>query len=188
MIKITIIAGSTRKDRQSINAANYLYNRLKDDFNNISPEVIDLREVNLPMFDSRIELMDDPEKGISEFSEQIKSSDSLIIVSPEYNGAYPAVLKNALDHVLVEVKRKPIGIVTVSGGGFGGISCLTQLRLVLLHMGAIPIPASLPFSFIGKVFDEAGSLVDKSYNKKSNRFFDTLFWLTEAVVNKNKAV
>ena len=46
-------------------------------------------------------------------------ADALIIVAPEYNNGYPGVLKNALDYLLPEYERKPIGIVTVSAGGFG---------------------------------------------------------------------
>ena len=64
----------------------------------------------------------------------------LSLVTPEYNNGYPGVLKNALDYFLPEYRRKPVGIVTVSSGGFGGINALAQLRLVLFLMGAYPIP------------------------------------------------
>ena len=52
------------------------------------------------------------------------------------------MLKNALDYLLPEYKRKPFGIVTVSAGGLGGVSCLAQLRLVTLGLGGFPIPAA----------------------------------------------
>ena len=66
-----------------------------------------------------------------------------MIIAPEYKNGYPGSLKNALDYLRPEVfRRKPIGIVTVSAGGFGGINCLAQLRLVCLAMGEVPIPTS----------------------------------------------
>ena len=80
-------------------------------------------------------------------------SDSLVIVTPEYNNGYPGGLNYALDYLLPEYQRKPIAIVTVSAGGFGGINCLAQLRLVTLGMGAFPIPA-LPVSRAQDSFDE----------------------------------
>jgi hypothetical protein len=42
-----------------------------------------------------------------------------------------------LDYLVPEYERRPNAIVTVSSaGGFGGINCLAQLRLVKLGMGA----------------------------------------------------
>ena len=34
-----------------------------------------------------------------------------MIVMPEYNHGYPAVLKNAIDHTWVEWRRKPVTFV-----------------------------------------------------------------------------
>jgi NAD(P)H-dependent FMN reductase len=96
------------------------------------------------------------------------------------------VLKNALDYLLPEFKRKPVGIVTVSAGGFGGISCLAQLRLVLLAMGAAPIPASLPVSRVGQSFSDDGP-TDEGFAQRAARFADELLWWTEAAVRQRAA-
>jgi len=42
-----------------------------------------------------------------------------------------------------EYKRKPFGIITVSSAE-GGMMCLISLRQVILHLGGVPIPSTLP--------------------------------------------
>jgi NAD(P)H-dependent FMN reductase len=58
----------------------------------------------------------------------IESADGVIIISPEYNGGYPAALKNVIDLLTTEWTKKPIGIVPVSSGSFGGMQVLQQLQ------------------------------------------------------------
>src|SRR5512133_3240928 len=140
-----IIAGSTRRDRQSIKVARFVLAKLQQR-KGVETELLDLLQYNFPIMEERLDHRDDPPAGLREYAAKIARSDSLIIVTPEYNNGYPGVLKNALDYLLPEYERKPIGIVTVSAGGFGGLTCLAQLRLVTLGMGAFPIPESLPVS------------------------------------------
>lgn len=47
----------------------------------------------------RLHKRDDPPPGLVRFSEAIASADAVVIVSPEYNGSMPGVLKNALDYI-----------------------------------------------------------------------------------------
>ena len=78
-----------------------------------------------------------------------------MIVAPEYKNGYPGSLKNAFDYLPAGIlRRTPVGIVTVSSGGFGGLNCLAQLRLVCLAMGGVPIPVALPVSRVDEAFDE----------------------------------
>ena len=177
---IPIILGSTRRDRQSPKVAKFVYNRLAAR-DNIQTEIIDLQELNLPIMEERLRFRNDPPPGLLDFSGKINRADSIVIVTPEYNNGYPGVLKNALDYLLPEYKRKPFGVVTVSGGGFGGISCLAQLRLVIIGMGAFPIPASLPVSTVQNSFDADGNPKDPAYDKRAETFIGELLWFTEAI-------
>ena len=67
----------------------------------------------------------------------------------------------------------------MSAGGFGGVNCLAQLRLVLLAMGAAPIPASLAVSRVGQSFSDEGP-TDADFGDRAIRFIDELVWWTEA--------
>jgi NAD(P)H-dependent FMN reductase len=137
-------------------------------------------EYHFPVMEERLRFRDDPPPLLKEFAQEIDQGDGVIIVTPEYNHGYPGALKNAIDYLLPEFEKKPIGIVTVSAGGFGGVHCLAQLRLVLLGMGACPIPESLTISRVQETFDEQGLPKSSSLEKRAKDFLDEMMWFTEA--------
>src|SRR5437763_2447945 len=171
MLFIPIIAGSTRRDRQSIKVALFILARLQQR-KTAETELLDLLEYDFPIMEERLHHRDDPPPRLKEYAEKIDRADALIIVSPEYNNGYPGVLKNALDYLLPEYERKPIGIVTVSAGGYGGITCLALLRLVTLGMGAFPIPENLAVSRVHETFADDGTPKDPAYEKRAATFLD----------------
>jgi NAD(P)H-dependent FMN reductase len=180
---IPVILGSTRRGRQSPKAARFVAERMRRS-GRIETEILDLLEYDFPVMEERLRFLEDPPAGLREFAEKIARSDSLVVVSPEYNNGYPGVLKNALDYLLPEYRRKPVAFVTVSGGGFGGINCLAQLRLVTLGVGALPIPAALPVSRVQESFDDEGNPLDAAYEKRAASFIAELLWFTEAVADR----
>jgi NAD(P)H-dependent FMN reductase len=180
MFYIPIILGSTRRDRQSFKVARFVFSRFKLR-EGVETELLDLLEFNFPIMEERLHRRNDPPPRLQEYADKIARADSLIIVTPEYNNGYPGVLKNALDYLLPEYERKPIGIVTVSAGGFGGINCLAQLRLVTLGMGAFPIPENLSVSRVHDSFQEDGTPNDPAYEKRAKAFLDEVMWYTEAI-------
>ena len=183
MLSIPIIAASTRRDRQSIKVARFVLARLQQR-PNVATELLDLLEFNFPIMEERLHHRDDPPPRLQEFGDKLGRADAFIIVTPEYNHGYPGVLKNALDYLLPEYERKPVGIASVSAGGFGGISCLAQLQNVLIAMGAVPIPESLSVSHIRDSFKEDGTPNEPAYEKKAAVFLDEVLWFAEAVANR----
>jgi len=179
---IPIICGSTRRDRQSIKVARFVLKQLQAR-PGVETELLDLLEYNFPIMEERLHRRDDPPQGLKEFGEKIGRADAFIIVSPEYNNGYPGVLKNALDYLLPEYERKPVGIVTVSAGGFGGINCLAQLRLVMIGAGAVPIPENLSVSRVQDSFRDDGTH-DPAYDKRAAAFLDEVLWFAEAIADK----
>jgi len=183
MFYIPIIAGSTRRDRQSIKVARFVLKKTEAR-QGVQTELLDLLEYNFPVMEERLHLRDDPPPRLKEFGQKIGRADSIIIVSPEYNNGYPGVLKHALDYLLPEYERNPFGIVTVSAGEFGGLTCLAQLRLVAIGMGAFPIPENLAVSRVRDSFKEDGTPNDPSYEKRAAAFLDELLWFTEAIADR----
>ena len=133
------------------------------------------------MFDERLKFQKSPSADVIEFSDKIKAADGVIIVTPEYNGGYPASLKNVIDLLYDEWYHKPVAITTVSQGNFGGAQVLTQLQFVLWKMKAWTVPAMFPVPGINEAFDENGDPADKSaVDTRAASFIKELFWCIEA--------
>lgn len=176
MKKIAIISSSVRLERASHRVALYFKNYLEE--NDIATvDLIDLEKYNFPIFNERLHYQKDPIPAAIKFSESIKSADGVIIVTPEYNGGYPASIKNAIDLLNVEWKRKPVAISTVSDGSFGGNQAIIGLQFVMWKLGALTVPAMFPVPKVAEVFDENGKPLDPDkIKKRTTHFIDELLW------------
>jgi NAD(P)H-dependent FMN reductase len=137
---IHTIIGSTRPQRFSEKPARWICDQLAAR-SGLSAELVDLRDYPLPFFD---ELVSPARlKGTysnpvaTAWARKVGEADGYVIVAPEYNHAYPGVLKNALDWVFNEWNNKPVAFV--SYGGVGGARAVEQLRLVAVELEMAPI-------------------------------------------------
>ncbi len=180
MTHIAIVSSSIRIGRKSHRVALYFKNYLET--NKLATvEIIDLNKYHFPLFDERLKHQKNPSTAMLDFAEKIKSADGVLIVTPEYNGGYPASLKNAVDLLYDEWHRKPVAITTVSDGAFGGTQVITSLQFVLWKMHAWVVAAMFPVPKVQDVFDENGIPTDKTAtDKRANIFINELLWSIEA--------
>lgn len=160
MNTIYIISSSIRPDRKSHSVAVYFKNYLVENKLALA-EIIDLKEYNFPLFDKKLSEQSNPLPNVIEFAEKIKSSEGIIIVTPEYNGGIPASLKNAIDLLYDEWRHKPIGIVTVSSGPFAGSQVLIALQFTLWKMKANTITAFFSVPNVQDSYNKDGNPIDK---------------------------
>ncbi|MBP5976157.1 NAD(P)H-dependent oxidoreductase [Brasilonema sp. CT11] len=197
MIKayIPVLLGSSRIGRQSVKVAQFILEELRlwdskagrSSVVRVQTELIDLHEYGLPILEERLNQTSNAPPTVVQFCSKLGQADGVLIVTPEYKGGYPGVLKNALDYLEPQALRyKPIGICTVSSGGFGGLDCLSQLRLICLALGGLPIPDKLPISNVQEFFDEKGDLRNSSFQAKLESFIKELVWYTQAMVNQKQ--
>jgi len=101
----------------------------------------------------------------ADLRERIEAADALLIVTPEYNGSIPGVLKNAIDwasarHRGSSFKNKTVAIAGATTGQYGAIWAQQDLRKVLGICGARVISGELPVSVAQVKFDARGTLTD----------------------------
>lgn len=162
--KIAVIIGSTRPSRIGHQIADWFIRNVSDT-PNVTFEIIDLREINLPFLDE----VYSPAKGIyqkehtQKWQALITSFDGYVFVTPEYNAGYPAPLKNAIDYLDAEWHNKPAAVV--SYGWSAGASASAQLRQVLERLKMRVTGVTPALTFDGDTFTEEGTLqdVDKSF-------------------------
>jgi NAD(P)H-dependent FMN reductase len=139
-LKIKIIIGSTRPNRFSEKPAGWIYEetRKKD---GVAAELLDLRDYPMPFFDQPVSPASSGGKYensiVKAWAAKIEDGDAFIVVTPEYNHGYPAVLKNAFDSIFPEWNHKAIGFV--SYGNAGGARSVEQLRQVVVELLMLPI-------------------------------------------------
>ena len=133
------------------------------------------------MFNERLQYEPNPTPQVLDFADRIKSADGVLIVTPEYNGGYPAALKNVVDLLYSEWRRKPVAISTVSNGIFGGTQVITSIQFSLWKIRAWTVPAMFPVPNAHEAFDEQGNPTDKaSTEKRARAFLNELEWCIEA--------
>lgn len=173
---IQFILGSTRKGRLSDKIGNKL-KQIANKRNDISIEIVDLRDFNLPFLNDEIspskrKEITDP--AIKKWSDKIKEADAFIIIFPEYNSGYPGVLKNALDSLYPEWNNKPVAFVGYSGGTSGGANAISQLRQVVVELKMKPISLDIKIPSSWKAFDKEDNFADKTIESKLNSVIDEL--------------
>ena len=180
---ISIISSSVRHNRNSHRVALYFEQYLKQ--NGLATiELLDLKEYNFPIFDNPLKSQKHPLEQANEFANKIKTSDGILIITPEYNGGYPASLKNAIDLLLEEWRHKPIAISTVSSGVFGGSQAITSLEFSLWKMKASIIGETFPVPKVMESFDEKGTpKMKEATDKLAKIFIDELLKCIE--INKS---
>lgn len=178
VLRIPVIVGSVRRGRQSIKVARFAGDRLQKA--GAEAPLLDLARIGLPIMEERLYMRDDPPPGLVPFSEAVAGADAVVVVSPEYNGSIPGVLKNALDYLYGEWNRKPVGIITVSAGGFGGVQVHNHLQLLFLRLKALPV-AAMAVSNVSRSFGEDGQPREEHYEASFSGFIETLRWYAKAI-------
>jgi len=179
-LKIMLVTGSVRLGRQSHKVGRYLQ-QLLGGYEHVETEMLDLLEDPLPMMDERYDLHPDPPESVRRAGERIRAADALILISPEYGGSYPGVLKNLTDLFGRQMTGKAIGVVTTSSGKLGGINASHQLQHLILSMRCYPMPLKLLVPFVHEAFDEQGNPVHPELATGTRQFIGSFLEFARAI-------
>ncbi|MDD1974781.1 MULTISPECIES: NADPH-dependent FMN reductase [Pseudomonas] len=158
---VAVVVGSLRKESFNRKVALAL--------SQLAPANLRLKIVeigDLPLYNEDIDV--DPPAAYKAFREQIRSSDAVLFVTPEYNRSVPGVLKNAIDvgsrpYGQSAWSGKPGAVISVSPGAVGGFGANHHLRQSLVFLD-VPCMQQ-PEAYIGgaaSLFDDDGKLSEKT--------------------------
>lgn len=155
--RIAVLPGSARSSSLNRRLAGDLAARFAERGRDAS--VIELADYPLPIYHGD----DEVEHGVPDTAVRLHDvlarADGLVLVSPEYNGGLPALLKNSIDWVTrvdrAVFRRALIGLAATSPGRRGAQSVLTAMRHMADHMRLEVLPTSLSVPHGGEAFDEA---------------------------------
>jgi NAD(P)H-dependent FMN reductase len=175
--RILVILGSTRQGRFGETVARWLF-PIVESREDLTAELVDLRDWKLPYYDrpNVAAASEYDDEQCRAWAEVVGRADGFLVITPEYNFGYPAVLKSALDAVYKEWNRKPVAFASY-GGWSGGTRAVEQLRSVAVELQMVPVRGSLVLQFAPRLFDEEGNLKNPDfYNAAATRMLNDLAW------------
>lgn len=188
-LNIKVILGSTRQNRFSEIVGKWLMGQLKVR-SDIEVELLDLREYPMPFFNEpetpSSKKAPYTEPSVVKWTAKIADADGFILVTPEYNHGYPAVLKNAIDYVSPEWNKKPIGFI--SYGSAMGVRSVEQLRQVVIELQMVPMRSAIHIA--GDTMKAARENADAAFKTLEQRvtgLVDQLVWWGSALKNARTA-
>ena len=163
---ITLIAGTNRPGSNTRKIARHLeeiYASLK-----VPLHVLDLAQLPPEIF-SPSSYAEKP-KSFQPFSETILRSAGLHVVTPEYNGSMPGVLKYFIDMLKFpeSFERRPVCFVGVAAGIWGALRPVEQLQAIFGYRNACLFPERVFLPRINDLLDDAGRLEDPELLQRLN--------------------
>jgi NAD(P)H-dependent FMN reductase len=147
-MKIGIINGSMRAERNTEPVAKYIHELAAQRSGEAEYEYIDLGEYEVPLLTSSVHPMmtnksyDDPK--VQAWSDKIDAMSAFVFVTPEYNHGVPGGFKNAVDVLGAEWVGKPVAFV--GHGAVGGVRAIEQWRQIVANFSMPVVRAELNFN------------------------------------------
>ena len=170
--RIGFICGSLRKD--SINKKLSTALEMKAKALGCDTAQIDLGAYDLPLYHGDLDTPDGALRLISD----VKGFDGVVIVSPEYNGGLPPVLKNAIDWTSTvetgHIKGPVYGIASCTPGPMSGIMVMRQIQFILMRLGADLVPVQTGCGMADKAFNDNGELTAQPASGFADRMLEQM--------------
>jgi chromate reductase len=166
MTRALVFAGSIRADSLHRKLARAAAEELRRE--GVEVTFADLRDYPMPLYDGDLEAGAGLPETARAFRDLLEQHDTFVIASPEYNGSFPALLKNAIDWASRPVRTgdrpaavfrgKTAALLAASPGPGGGRRGLRHLRELLQMIGVevLPVEVAIPRAF--EAFDAEGRL------------------------------
>ena len=181
-IRLLGISGSTRTGSLNLRLVRAALHRAEHQ--GAETTLVDLKSLGIPLYDGDLEVASGLPDGARRLRNLLIEADGLVIASPEYNGSFSAVLKNAIDWTsrsdserpddppLVAWRGKVAGLVSGTPGGLGGIRGLIQLRTLLSGIGVHVIPTQLGVGSAHEVVAEDGTIEHEGWRNRVGMLVD----------------
>lgn len=127
-IKILAISGSTRKASSNLNLIKAIADLTSEIFTiTIFDGLSDLPHFNPDLDNENVS------KQVTDFRQQLRRADGILICSPEYAIGVPGTLKNAIDWTVssMEFSKKPVALITASLSGEKAHNSLLGTLLII---------------------------------------------------------
>ena len=187
--RILVFYGSYRSDRAGIRLAHFVVEGFRARGDDV--ELIDAKEVNLPMLDR---MYKEHKKGeapdvLEKLADKIRSADGFVFVTGEYNWGMQPGLKNLTDHFLEEWFWRPAAIASYSAGRIAGARAAIAWHGTLSEMGMVVVSSTISAGPIAQTLSKNAEPIGeggKALARAFPRFADDLKWWIEAAKEQRR--
>jgi chromate reductase len=175
---VTIISGTNRKHSNTFKIASEYQLILRE--KGIEAGILSLEDLELMHYNTAFEAVE---------NKILIPTTHFIIISPEYNGSFPGVLKMLFDtsrshEIWFHKKALLTGVATGRAGNLRGMDHLAD---VLNYMKITVHPNKLPISAINSVVGSDGKIIDKNTLIAINHQLDEfILWASLQLLPLNK--
>lgn len=133
----------------------------------VKTHLLDLAELPPEIF-SPSSYAEKPEAFKKKFTDAILASDGVVIVTPEYNGSVPGILKYFIDMLPFpeSFEQRPVCFAGLSAGIWGALRPVEQLQAIFGYRNAFVYPERVFMPGIHKLLDAAGKFTDPEMEKR----------------------
>jgi chromate reductase, NAD(P)H dehydrogenase (quinone) len=155
---LSLIIGTNRPGSNTRRVATHVEEAYRE--LGVPLEIIDLAQLPPEIF-SPSAYAEKP-KTFVPFADAILRSDGVVVVTAEYNGSMPGVLKYFIDMLKFpdSFDRRPVCFVGLSAGAWGALRAVEQLQQIFGYRNAHIYPERVFLPQIHHLLDESGRLKD----------------------------
>jgi len=164
---ILIVSGTNRPDANALKLARILQGHYRDA--NINADLFSLTDLPPEVFNGSAYASKPP--AMLAIQKRVLDAAGLHVITPEYNGSFPGVLKYFIDMLKFpeSFDRKPVAFVGVASGEWGGLRAVEQMQMVFGYRNAHVYPDRIFVSSVKDKLDAAGNLNDQALNDRLAR-------------------
>jgi len=161
---IVIISGTNRPDSNTRKVAAHveaIYKAL-----GVKTQLLDLTELPAEII-SPTAYAEKP-AALKKFTDAILAADGLVLITPEYNGGVPGILKLFIDMLPFpeSFEQRPVCFIGLAAGIWGALRPVEQLQAIFGYRNAYIFPERVFMPGIGKLLNEAGQFTSPDIEKR----------------------
>ena len=155
---ILILSGTNRPASNTLRIAKLVLEQYRQQ--GLNAELYDLCDLPAAVFLPSVYASKPAEFMVVQ--QRVLDAAGLHVVTPEYNGSFPGILKYFIDLLKFpqSFDRKPVAFVGLADGAFGGLRPVEQLQMVFGYRNAHIYPDRVFIAGIRNQLDAQGQLND----------------------------
>lgn len=161
---IAILSGTNRP----LSRTRLIANEVKNHYQSltVAHRLLDLADLPAEIF-SPSSYERKPE-SFAFFSDAVLNADGLVVVTPEYNGSFPGVLKYFIDMLKFpeSFEQRPVCFVGLSAGAWGALRPVEQLQQIFGYRNAYLFPLRVFIPSVHEALSEPGAVTNADISKR----------------------